>query len=241
MIVNNKNYVIRQSSKVNPKKEGYFNWDIWIENGTKDISEIDYVEYLLHSTFKNRLKEKKDPSNGFLLQSSGWGEFEIQISINLKTGNTIQRVHWLTLGEDFINEPFEELEALEQDDDDALRKVYISYSAPDIKKAIYAQDLLSDLGIEVVSGMNMNLDNSMNDFIETSIEDSDLVVNINSGNETEWQKKEKIIANQLSKKIVTLDDNLNPKEMKDFLINKSKSSKDLYEENLKALKTKLKE
>jgi transcription initiation factor IIF auxiliary subunit len=213
---NNKKYVIRQSSEINSTKDDYFDWSIWIENGEQDISESESVEYLLHSTFPNRLREKNNVSNGFLLKSSGWGEFEILISIYLKSGETIQQAHWLTLDEDYINESFAELEVPEQENNKA-QKVYISYSSQDIKKAIYVRDLIIDLGLEAVSGMNMNLSKSINDFIKSSIEDADLVLNIESGNKTEWQKEEHRIANELSKKIVTLEDNLSPEQMNDLI------------------------
>jgi hypothetical protein len=209
MITINKNYLIRQSSKLNSNKKDYFDWSIWIESGKENISKIDYVEYLLHSTFKNRLREVNSHSDGFLLSSNGWGEFEIHINIILKSGKTIQLKHWLKLGENYINQLPDGPKVLE-DKNGEIQKIYISYSAPDIKKAINIKGMLSDLGMQVVSGMDMNLGNEISDFMHSSIQSSDLVVNINSDNETEWQKEENRVANKLSKTIVSSDDFIKP-------------------------------
>jgi len=240
MIVNNKDFVVRQSSKLNTIKKNYYDWSIWIEGGTRDLSEIDAVEYLLHSTFKNRLREREDITDGFLLQSSGWGEFEIRISIHLKSGQIMYRTHWLTLGEDYTNGPENYTDGVEEEDD-TLKKIYISYSSPDIKKAIQVQDMLKDLGLEVVSGMDMNSNSSVSDFVKLSMEDSDLVLNIDSINQNDWQKEEHRIAQQLSKKIVSLDDDLDSKQLEDLVNHTSKSNNELYNENLKTLKNKLNE
>ena len=93
-----KEYITAQSSTKGKDKKDYYKWAIWIENGESDIADIKSVVYHLHSTFKNRIREFTDPSTNFKIESSGWGEFRIDITITKKSGETLQLVHWLALG-----------------------------------------------------------------------------------------------------------------------------------------------
>ena len=94
-------YLIGQSSRRSNTKSDYFNWDIWIEDGKKPITEIESVEYLLHPTFPNRLRSSSDVAAKFKLKSKGWGEFTIRVIIYEKSGKKIILNHWLTLRNEY--------------------------------------------------------------------------------------------------------------------------------------------
>ncbi|WP_339708433.1 pYEATS domain-containing protein [uncultured Kriegella sp.] len=195
-----KEYSIGQSSQRDKNRKDYFEWAIWIENGELDVSEIDYVEYLLHSTFKNRLRKVTDVSTGFKLKSKGWGEFRIEISITKKDGETLQMAHWLVL-RDFYQSAESENEVPRM----TSKKIYISHADVDTRTAQRLEFILTDLGMEVISADNLESEGSLQDNIVSSINASDAIITINSGTENEWQNAEIQIANELSKTIIPMD------------------------------------
>ena len=64
-----KEFKIGQSALRDSSRKDYYKWEIWIENGNHDISEIDYVQYLLHSTFRNRLRTGSALTESFKIKS----------------------------------------------------------------------------------------------------------------------------------------------------------------------------
>ena len=195
-----KEFTIGQSSQRDKKSKDYFEWSIWIENGELDVSEIDYVEYLLHRTFKNRLRKVTDVSTGFKLNSKGWGEFRIEISIIKKNRETIQMAHWLVLRDSYRS-------AEGENDIPKVnpKKIYISHADVDTRTAQRLEFILTDLGMEVISANDLESEGSLQENIVSSINASDAIITINSGTENEWQNAEINIAKELSKTIIPMD------------------------------------
>ena len=208
-MINLKEYTTGQSAHKDSDKKDYYKWAIWIENGESDISEIDYVEYLLHSTFKNRLRKATNLSDKFKIESSGWGEFNIEITVVKKNGERLQLSHWLTLGDGY-----ESVNVKSEAPELKLSKVYISHSDADTRTAQQLEYMLTDLGMDVVSASDVDPGNSIEDYIIDSITSSDAVITINSENESDWQKAEIKIADKLSKKIIPLYSIIDEEEKK---------------------------
>jgi hypothetical protein len=225
-----KEYQVGQSSSMDASKKDYYQWAIWIESGESDISEIEYVEYLLHPTFKNRLRKVTNPADGFRLESAGWGEFLININITKKSGEVIQIGHWLSLG-------------TESDDVMARgvvpselkpKKVYISYSRIEERTAQLLESMLIDLGMEVSSGYDIEPGVSINEYIEESIKAADAVITINSDRENDWQKTEIKIAKSMDKTIIPMDKILDQSEDTSQVKSRFYSDED-YGNKLKAM------
>ena len=76
------NYKIQQSSKREFKSSNFWNWSVWVEGSPEDL-DIDHIEYILHSTFPNRVRTISSRRTKFKLKSKGWGEFTFKIRIYL--------------------------------------------------------------------------------------------------------------------------------------------------------------
>lgn len=64
--------------------EDYWDWEMHLEGSREQLNEIAYVEYTLHETFPNPIRRKYDASDGFKLETAGWGEFTVHIRVHYK-------------------------------------------------------------------------------------------------------------------------------------------------------------
>lgn len=71
-------YTLTNNSEHAGTKGGtdWWRWTAFIE-ATDDskLDDIKYVEYQLHSSFKNPIKRIRKPNDGFALSMKGWGTF----------------------------------------------------------------------------------------------------------------------------------------------------------------------
>jgi len=62
--------------------KGNTNWWKWTARikveGDSSLDEIKYVEYQLHSSFKNPIKRIRKIEGGFALTMKGWGVFQLK-------------------------------------------------------------------------------------------------------------------------------------------------------------------
>jgi len=223
-------FTVGQTSQKDDNKKDYYKWSVWIEPNESELSEIDYVEYLLHPTFPNRLRTSNDATSNFKIDSTGWGEFRIDISISKKSGDIIQLAHWLSLSDD-------QNEVVSRGVEEAVtepKKVYISYSKIDTRTAQLVESMLTDLGMDVSTGSDIEPGMVIKDYIEQSIDNADAIITINPGKENDWQKLEIDIANDFSKKIIPLDAS-DDSEENISLFSSQINLEDEYGENVKAL------
>lgn len=63
----------------------WWRWTAFIKaDGGSDLYEIKYVEYQLHSSFKNPIKRVRNPTGGFVLTMKGWGIFQLKARVVFK-------------------------------------------------------------------------------------------------------------------------------------------------------------
>lgn len=75
-------------------------WSIWVDEPPSVIERITKVVYTLHPTFAEPVHAVNDRSDRFRLRASGWGEFEIDVAVHMKSGDVVEASHWLALGND---------------------------------------------------------------------------------------------------------------------------------------------
>lgn len=51
-------------------------------NEASDLKNIKSVEYILHPTFKNRIRHSSDSKNNFQIEIKTWGTFVVKVKIN---------------------------------------------------------------------------------------------------------------------------------------------------------------
>ena len=86
---------VKQSSK--QQADGWWKWSVWLSGPKDELDQVEYAEYILHSTFRNPVQRIANRSTGFRLNASGWGEFKIYVNIGRKDGSMLKLEHWLAL------------------------------------------------------------------------------------------------------------------------------------------------
>jgi len=72
-------------------------WGVWIEAPGPELDRVAAVTYGLHPTFPQPIRFVTDRARNFRLDSSGWGEFKIDVTIETQSGKRTHQHHWLTL------------------------------------------------------------------------------------------------------------------------------------------------
>ena len=79
------------------KGKDWWEWAVWVEASDEELDRIEYVEYILHSTFPKPVREISDRTTKFRLQTIGWGIFTIYVKLFFKDGETKNLKHELKL------------------------------------------------------------------------------------------------------------------------------------------------
>jgi transcription initiation factor IIF auxiliary subunit len=75
----------------------WYEWKVFVDEDDDVLQKIEKVEYLLHRTFPNPLRRGTNRENHFALKSSGWGYFNILITVFFTDGSRLETSHLLDL------------------------------------------------------------------------------------------------------------------------------------------------
>lgn len=75
----------------------YYQWRVFVDEPMAVLDRIEEVQYLLHPTFPEPFVIRKYPGDGFALETSGWGEFTIVITVKFKDGIAVRTSYRLNL------------------------------------------------------------------------------------------------------------------------------------------------
>ncbi len=206
MNISNK-YKIGQSSFLSKYKD-YYDWAIWIDEEENVLENIESVTYMLHATFPNPVKVIKDKASKFKLKTSGWGTFMIKIKIDEKGGDEVFQQHFLVLEENYDSTQGKGKDVALEPKEDKKKKVFLSYSSLLQKYADEITNKLNDKGIEVVDANKSPEGESVFDFIESSMDDSDSIISLESKFDNPWVGEELQMAKEKQKPIhsIKMDD-----------------------------------
>jgi transcription initiation factor IIF auxiliary subunit len=74
-------------------------WTVFITGDPQKIAEIKCVQYELHESFPNRIRQVCDrgtnPNQPFPLTANGWGVFQIPVTITFNDGHVEKLSHSL--------------------------------------------------------------------------------------------------------------------------------------------------
>ena len=79
------------------KKRDWYEWKVFLETDDATLAKIKEVEYLLHSSFPDRRRIMTNRDQNFTLKSSGWGSFNILVTIRFIDGSAEKTTHFLDL------------------------------------------------------------------------------------------------------------------------------------------------
>lgn len=76
----------------------WWQWEAFlVDEGSGELEQVDYVEYVLHPTFPNPIRRVDDPEGGFILKTAGWGTFRLKAFVHTKDGEKRKLTHDLQL------------------------------------------------------------------------------------------------------------------------------------------------
>ncbi len=83
------------------KGDNWWEWEAFIDDeGSGELSNVDHVEYVLHSTFPEPIRKVDDGKGRFRLKTAGWGTFPLRAFVYLKNGQKLKLEHNLKLNQD---------------------------------------------------------------------------------------------------------------------------------------------
>jgi transcription initiation factor IIF auxiliary subunit len=86
---------IRQEAEYKGKDR--WQWSVWLDGTPEELDDVDHVMYVLHHSFPNPVREIRDRSTNFRLDTSGWGTFRIYARVFHKDGQETPLDHDLEL------------------------------------------------------------------------------------------------------------------------------------------------
>lgn len=86
---------IEQSQKY--EGDDWWSWSVWLDGPKSELNNVDFVEYTLHSTFRDPVRTINTRRNGFRLDTEGWGVFPIYALVCKKDGSVTRLKHQLKL------------------------------------------------------------------------------------------------------------------------------------------------
>lgn len=167
---------IRIMQSTEKKSSSFWKWRVWLDGDSDELDNIQSVIYQLHSTFKNPIREISDRQSGFRIDSAGWGQFMIYLTIKYNDGYEEKRKHWLQFS---AAAPSKELEGrFGEKFKDRAPTAYLSYSVADTIAAKTVRDRLEAKGVSVLDVNSLQVGENLNDGINNMIDQSDFGVSI---------------------------------------------------------------
>ena len=82
----------------NYKGEDRWDWEAFIDdNGSGELDNINFVEYVLQPTFPNPIRKVNDRNNQFRLKTNGWGTFLLKAFAHKNDGTKEKLEHRIEL------------------------------------------------------------------------------------------------------------------------------------------------
>ena len=149
-----------------PKNQRYWSWSVWLEGTQNELNDVQEVVWKLHPTFLHPIRRVTSRHNGFRLDSSGWGEFEITAEIHALNGQVDNLRRWLRFERDFA--PVKETRV--------PSRVFLSYTRSDARLAGALAKELRGLGVEVFLDVDIPTGVDLRSWVLEKIQESNALV-----------------------------------------------------------------
>lgn len=89
---------IRAASTARRVSDDWWNWTIYIEGPPESLAQVRCVEYTLHPTFPDPVREVCERGTGpaFPLSARGWGTFTVKVRVFFRSGAVQELTHQLS-------------------------------------------------------------------------------------------------------------------------------------------------
>lgn len=79
----------------------WWEWEAFLDDaGSGELENVERVEYVLHPTFRDPIREVTFPEGGFLMRTAGWGTFPLKAFVYLRNGQKLKLTHEIELFSD---------------------------------------------------------------------------------------------------------------------------------------------
>ncbi len=82
----------------------YYKWLTFVDEPREKLQEIQSVLYTLHPTFPEPNQVRTNPNDNFALETGGWGEFNILVTVRYKDGREEHTQYHLNLSKPWPKE-----------------------------------------------------------------------------------------------------------------------------------------
>ena len=141
----------------------YFVWRVFVDENSDALDQIKSVQYLLHPTFPNPLRISENRKSKFALESSGWGNFNMQITVTFNDETKCETSYNLDLGKPWPAE--ETLKKVE----DVPENLFFVNGIPDLYEALKKSGRVEEATYLVqnflISSFNEDLDRKVARFL----------------------------------------------------------------------------
>jgi len=192
-------FEIRQ--KTTYKGEDWWKWSVWVEAPARELDTIKVVTYVLHPTFRNRVRKIESRATKFRLDSSAWGSFTIRVQIEFKDGSKQRLTHELVL--QYPTQPSSR---------DAGRaktatksRIFVSSSAADGSAAALVKKVLRHHKIELLDPMAIKSSLPWSLAVSHTIRKSDAVIAVSPDTPSESVRSEIEIARSVGIPVIRVN------------------------------------
>lgn len=172
--------IAQQAKSTDPS---HWRWSVWLDAPDEELDTVKDVLWKLHPSFSPPEVQVSTRKTAFRLNSSGWGEFEIQADIHLLNGETVSLRHRLRLSQtapgksrsNFIARAVAPPDAAEM----ASRQptVFLSYTSSDARLAgALTQQLKREHDFKVFVDVDIPAGEDLSKWLYEKITESDAVV-----------------------------------------------------------------
>ena len=79
-------------------RDDWYSWTVFIEGTAQELNEIKQVVYHLHESFPTSRMVSTNALSNFARTNQGWGEFQVCVEAEMKSGGMKNAEMWLDLG-----------------------------------------------------------------------------------------------------------------------------------------------
>lgn len=184
------NLRLRQSAKPKTDRKDYWDWAVWLDGPEELLDEVERVDYRLHPTFPRPNRSSTSARNRFRISSYGWGEFLLYATVHFKDGRSVTLEHWLKLRDS------------ERPSGAPVKRVYLSHTAGDKRRADVARTSLEAAGIEVRTSDDLPSGVPWKMALSNVISSSDAVVVLAPEDESRAVETDIAIAQDLKRTVI---------------------------------------
>ena len=191
---------LRVEQESQPITSRRWQWGVWLEGPDDRLDQIESVTYQLHETFPNPIRTVSDRGSNFKLESSGWGEFMIYVTVNFREGTTEQLLHWLRLGPGAAAKEVLPPAEVEK----TLIKIFLASSLADSDVAEAVGEALERQGAKVMTLQDTPAGASLESSLSSMLDEADIGVAVVSGKTSAWVEAEVVEMDRRKKPVIPL-------------------------------------